>query len=84
MVYYAAKREKEDKHMAAVIKKFLIVLNDSLHVPPEMFSICGGSRRYTPPEFSYPTCQDAWAQDWNNIGMDFRRAANRLEAEVAR
>lgn len=69
--------------MAKVIRK-ITVLFDSLIVPPEMFSLCGGRRRYTPPHFSYPSTADAWAQDWANIGMDFRRAATRLESDLVR
>lgn len=69
--------------MAKAIKSFLIMLNNSLHIPSEMFSICGGSRRYTPPKFSYPTCQESWSQDWQNIGMDFRKAVGRFETEMA-
>jgi len=41
-----------------------------------------GKRRYVPPRFSYPSTEDAWRTDWENIGGDFRRAAARLEIEA--
>ena len=70
--------------MAKAIKNFLIMLDNSLRIPPEMFCICGGTRRYTPTKFSYPTREEAWAQDWHNIGNDFRKAVGRLEMEIAK
>lgn len=46
-------------------------------------SLSAGGRRYVPPKFSYPSTEEAWRADWENIGKDFRRAVTRLEAEVA-
>lgn len=45
-------------------------------------SFKAGGRRYTPSKFSYPTTEDAWCSDWENIGKDFRRAVARFESEV--
>ena len=47
------------------------------------FDVCSlgldaGGCRYVPPKFSYPSTEEAWRTDWENIGKDFRRAAERL------
>jgi hypothetical protein len=68
--------------MAKILKSIRNLLHISFSLPPEMFSICGGDRRYKAPTYSYPTCQEAWAQDWANIGMDFRNAVGRFKAEL--
>ena len=80
---FPQEKESGEILMARAVRRFLVMLGNSLRIPPEMFCICGGTRRYTPPVFSYPTCEEAWAQDWTNIGLDFRRAVGRLNAEVA-
>ena len=82
VLYYVA--QGMESIMAKAIKNFLIKLNINLSIPSEMFCICGGARRYTAPEYTYPSCNEAWSKDWENIGLDFRRAVGRLEAEVAR
>lgn len=46
-------------------------------------SLDAGGLRYSPPRFSYPSTEEAWSVDWQNIGSDFRRAAARLEAELS-
>ena len=46
-------------------------------------SLDAGGHRYIPPKFSYPSTEDAWSIDWKNIGGDFRRAAERLDAELS-
>ncbi len=33
---------------------------------------------------NYPTLEEAWAKDWENIGKDFRRAVARFEAEYVK
>ena len=41
-------------------------------------SLDAGGCRYVPPKFSYPSTEEAWRTDWENIGKDFRRSAARL------
>ena len=69
--------------MAKIIKHVFIMFDTCLRHPPEMFCICGGRRRYVPPEFSYPSTRDAWETDMNHMSHDFKLAADRLCAEVA-
>ena len=45
------------------------------------FDLSPGGRRYRPARFTYPTTEDAWNSDWQNIGGDFRRATSRIEQE---
>lgn len=52
--------------------------------PGNMFDMSPGAHRYTPIDFSYPSTEDLWRCDWNNLGIDFRNAFSRLEEEAAR
>lgn len=46
-------------------------------------SLDAGGHRYVPPRFSYPSTEEAWRADWQNIGSDFRRAVARLDVELS-
>lgn len=46
-----------------------------------VFDLSAGGRKYRPTKFTYPTTEESWRMDWENIGGDFRRAASRLQAE---
>lgn len=50
----------------------------SIHV---VFDLSAGGRRYRPTRFSYPSTEESWCKDWENIGGDFRRAAFRIQSE---
>jgi len=68
--------------MAKIIKRFFrIVLR--FEYPRSIFDLSPGELRYTSPDFRYPTTEEAWRQDWENIGGDFRRAMSRIETETA-
>ena len=47
------------------------------------FGLGGGVRRYSPPQFSYPTVEEAWFQDRRNNAGDFHRAVCRFESQFA-
>ena len=67
--------------MARAIKRFFkIVLR--FEYPRSIFDLSGGELRYTPSKYDYPSTEDSWRQDWENIGGDFRRAATRLQSEL--
>ena len=51
--------------------------------PRGFFSLRAGVRRYSPPEFSYPSSEDVMFQDWYNIASDFDRSVRRLEVQFA-
>ena len=51
--------------------------------PRGFFSLRAGVRRYSPPEFSYPSSKDVFIQDWHNIASDFDLAVRRLEVQFA-
>lgn len=70
--------------MAKIIKHVFIMFDTCFRLPPEMFCICGGRRRYIPPEFSYPPTREAWNLDMENMSCDFRNATNKFCAEFAR
>ena len=70
--------------MARVIKSFLVMVTDTLQFPPDLFSTGPGVRRYTNPIRNYPTTEEAWRQDWENIGRDFQRSYDRLAGELVR
>jgi len=40
-----------------------------------------GGLRYEEPDYTYPTTEEAWTKDWENIGHDFRLAAEHLRKE---
>ena len=66
--------------MAELIIRICRRINNAFDV--RSLCIDAGGRRYVPPRFSYPSTEDAWRTDWKNIGIDFRRAAARLEANL--
>ena len=45
-------------------------------------SLSSGELRYTPPEFTYPSTEDAWEIDRENMRRDFKRAISRFESEL--
>lgn len=61
--------------MAKIIR---IVLR-GIVFPRSLFDMGPGERRFKPSNYTYPTTEDAWRSDWDNIGRDFRRSASRLE-----
>lgn len=46
-----------------------------------VFDLSAGGRRYRPTKFIYPSTEEAWRKDWENIGGDFQRAASRFQDE---
>ena len=65
--------------MSEMIRRIVVAIRG----PRGFLSIRAGVRRYTPPSFHYPSTEEAWTLDWQNIGNDFRKAAKRLEAQIA-
>lgn len=68
--------------MARVIKNFFVMFTETLQFPSDLFSTGPGVRRYTDPIRTYLTNEEAWRQDWANIGNDFRRSYDRLSGEI--
>ena len=68
--------------MAKAIRKlFRVVLR--LEYPRSIFDMSPGGMRYYPPAFEYPSTEESWRRDWENIGSDFRRAVSRLDSELS-
>ena len=67
--------------MAKIIIRIFQRINAAFDI--RSLSLDAGGHRYSPPKFSYPSTEDAWRADWQNIGNDFRRAAARFEAELS-
>ena len=66
--------------MAKMIIRICRRINAAFDI--HLLSLDAGGRRYVSPRFSYPSTEEAWHTDWENIGSDFRRAAARLETEL--
>ena len=69
--------------MSKIVKSFLMRFSFRVEWPGNMFDMSPGLLRYTPTSFEYPSTEDLWRSDWNNICRDFRSAFNRLEMEAS-
>ena len=67
--------------MAEAIKRmFRVVLR--FEYPRSIFDMSPGGLRYEEPKFSYPSTEEAWRIDAENIHGDFTRAISRLNQEL--
>lgn len=75
--------------MGKKIKSWFVWFAGTFQFPSDLFGFGPGGRRLvredgTPNSpFWFGSTEDAWRHDWENIGDDFRRAASRLEREIA-
>jgi len=75
--------------MAKKMKSLLLWFTRTFQFPPDLFDCGPGVRRLTKSDgtpnspYWFDNNADAWRHDWENIGGDFRRAAARLEMEMA-
>ena len=67
--------------MAEAIKKWLASFQFAY--PRSVFDMSPGERRYVRSRYRYPSIEESWAQDWANIGCDFRRAVGRFQGSFA-
>lgn len=66
--------------MARIIKR--ICRRVSIAFDVRSLSLDDGGCRYVPSKFSYPSTDEAWRSDWENIGKAFKRAAIRVYSEA--
>lgn len=72
----------EGGKMAETIKRVLKQFTGTFSFPVDLFSLGPGEPRFEPSVYVYPSAEEAWRQDWENIGGDFRRAVSRFEREL--
>ena len=70
--------------MPRVIKSVVVRFTEAFQFPGDLFSTDPGKIHPTDEIKFPPTTEEAWTQDWANIGGYFRRAASRLQQECAR
>lgn len=59
-----------------------------LHKIPVSFDRClfdfgAGELHMEKDDRTYPTIEECWQKDWENIGGDFHRAVDRLASEIS-
>ena len=70
--------------MPRVIKSAIVRFTEAFQFPEDLFSTSAGEIHPT-DEIKFPqTNEEAWSQDWDNIGSYFRRASSRLQMECSR
>ena len=75
--------------MGKQVKRFVFWFTRTFQFAPDLFDFGAGGGRLlrddgTPNSpYWFDSTAEAWRYDWQNIGGDFRRAAVRLEREIA-
>lgn len=65
--------------MAEKIKQYILSLRFSY--PRSIFDMSPGELHYESPDYRYPSTEEAWKGDWENVGRAFRSAAGCLLKE---
>ena len=72
---------RDNFDMAETIKRmFQVILR--IEYPRSIFDMSPGGLRYKEPKFSYPSTEEAWRIDAENIHGDFTRAISKLNQEL--
>ena len=69
--------------MAQAIRKAFRQFAETFSFPIDLFSFGPGEPRFKPSNYTYPSAEESWRLDWQNIGGDFRRAVGRFEQGLA-